>query len=104
MGGPIMNHCDSRFRGLPIVFAGALLLAAGSVRAEPPDMRLRKKLIATGWDHPDCQRLLANSAKMEKRPCDGVVIEVTGRAAAVQRHRATVTPVKSQLEETIKSH
>ena len=55
--------------------------AAGSVRAEPPDMRIRKKLIATGWDHPDSQRLLANLAEMEKRPFDGVVLEVTGRTA-----------------------
>jgi hypothetical protein len=62
-----------------VIFALGLLLAAASVRAETPDMRIRKKLIATGWDHPDCQRLLANLAEMEKRPFDGVVIEVTGR-------------------------
>ncbi len=45
-----------------VVFVLAFLLPVGSVRAEPPDMRLRKKLIATGWDHPDSQRLLANLA------------------------------------------
>jgi hypothetical protein len=48
---------------------------------KPPDMRIRKKLIATGWDHPDSPRLLANLAEMEKRPFDGVVIEVTGQTA-----------------------
>ena len=63
------------------LFALGLLLAAGSVRAEPPDMRVKKKLIATGWDCPDSQRLLANLAEMEKRPFDGVVIEVTGQTA-----------------------
>ena len=54
---------------------------AMAVLAEPPDMRIDKKLIATGWDHPDSQRLLANLAEMEKRPFDGVVIEVTGHTA-----------------------
>ena len=51
----------------------AFLLPVGFVRAKPPDMRIRKKLIATGWDHADSQRLLANLAEMEKRPFDGVV-------------------------------
>ncbi len=74
-----MQRFSNHFRCLPVVFALAFLLPSGSVRAEPPDMRIRKKLIATGWDHPDSQRLLANLAEMEKRPFDGVVIEVTGR-------------------------
>ena len=74
-----MVHRHHHFRCLSVVLILALLPAAGSVRAEPPDMRLRKKLIATGWDHPDSQRLLANLAEMEKRPFDGVVIEVTGQ-------------------------
>ena len=74
-----MQRFSNHFRCLPVVFAMAFLLPSGSVRAEPPDMRIRKKLIATGWDHPDSQRLLANLAEMEKRPFDGVVIEVTGR-------------------------
>ncbi len=46
------------FRGQRVVSALLLVLMAVSVRAEPPDMRVRKKLIATGWDHPDSQRLL----------------------------------------------
>ncbi|MEN6495997.1 MAG: hypothetical protein ABFD16_17075 [Thermoguttaceae bacterium] len=47
--------------------------------ADAQDMRQRKKLIATGWDKPDSQRLLENLAEMEKQPFDGVVIEVTGK-------------------------
>jgi hypothetical protein len=62
-----------------VVSVLALLLAAASVRAEPPDMRIHKKLIATGWDNADSQRLLANLAEMEKRPFDGVVLGITGR-------------------------
>lgn len=38
-----------------------------------------QKLIATGWDKPDSQRLLENLAEMEKQPFAGVVIEVTGK-------------------------
>jgi hypothetical protein len=45
------------------------------------DARIRKKLIAAGWDHVDARRLRENLAEMEKRPFDGVVIEVTGEAA-----------------------
>lgn len=42
------------------------------------DMRRPKKLIATGWDHPDSQRLLKNLEQMEERPFDGVIIQVIG--------------------------
>jgi hypothetical protein len=76
-----MGQCHTRFRYRQIVFPLSLLLAASMVGAEPPDMRIRKKLIATGWDHPDSQRLLANLAEMEKRPFDGVVLEATGHNA-----------------------
>ena len=76
-----MEHHGHHFRRLSVVFALGLLLAAGSARAESPDMRIRKKLIATGWDRPDSQWLLANLAEMEKRPFDGVMLEVTGRTA-----------------------
>lgn len=55
----------------------ALLLAIAST-ASAQDMRLRKKLIATGWDKPDSRRLLENLAEIEKQPFDGVVIEVSG--------------------------
>ena len=39
----------------------------------------KKKLIETGWDMPDTRRLRANLAEMEKRPFDGVVLQVIGR-------------------------
>lgn len=56
----------------------ALLVAlASSLHAE--DMRQRKKLIATGWDKPDSQRLLDHLTEIERQPFDGVVIEVTGK-------------------------
>jgi len=42
-------------------------------------MDLSKKLIATGWDMPDTARLRAHLAEMERRPFDGVVLEVLGR-------------------------
>jgi len=42
------------------------------------DRRRPKKLIATGWDHADPQRLAANLSEMEGRPFDGVVLRVTG--------------------------
>ena len=64
-----------------IFLAFIVLLAGTAVGAEKPDMRLRKKLIATGWDHPDSEQLLAHLAEMEKQPFDGVVLELTGRTA-----------------------
>jgi len=54
-------------------------LTAGIAHGQ--DARLRKKLIATGWDHPDTKRLLDNLAEMEKRPFDGVVLVVIGKTA-----------------------
>lgn len=42
-------------------------------------MRLPKKLIATGWDKPDTERLRQNLQQMEQRPFDGVVFEAVGR-------------------------
>jgi hypothetical protein len=73
-----MDQRRNCFHGLRIGIVLTTLLAASVVCAQPPDMRLRKKLIATGWDHPDTQRLLANLAEMEKRPFDGVVLDATG--------------------------
>jgi hypothetical protein len=64
-----------------IILVATFLLAATFIRAEQPDVRIRKKLIATGWDQPDGQRLSAHLAEMEKRPFDGVVLEATGRTA-----------------------
>jgi len=49
-------------------------LNVGLFAAEFP----RKKLIATGWDQPDDKRLAENIELMEKRPFDGVVIQLDG--------------------------
>ncbi len=57
----------------------AFLLLALAASASADDMRIAKKLIATGWDHPDSQRFRQHLAEIEKRPFDGVVVEVTGR-------------------------
>lgn len=56
-----------------------LLLLAVSAQGQQQDMRLRKKLIATGWDHPDAQRLLQNQEAMDQQPFDGVVVDVVGQ-------------------------
>ena len=70
---------DSHHRS--VLFALLVLLTTAAVGAEPADMRVRKKLIATGWDHPDSEQLLAHLAEMEKQPFDGVVLELIGRTA-----------------------
>jgi len=62
----------------------ALALAAAAIAAlsalgSAQDARMRKKLIETGWDEPDTERLLKNLDEMEKRPFDGVVVGVVGR-------------------------
>ena len=62
---------------LCLTMVGAAL-ATATLRAEAGDMRRPKKLIQTGWDKPDSERLLQNLAEMEKRPFDGVVIHVLG--------------------------
>ncbi len=64
-----------------VLLALIVLLAGTAIGAEPPDMRLRKKLIATGWDRPDSEWLLDHLAEMEKQPFDGVMLELTGRTA-----------------------
>lgn len=58
---------------------GVALASSLAVSAE--DMRRPKKLIATGWDAPDTQRLRQNLAEMEKRPFDGVVFVAVGQTA-----------------------
>ncbi|HPD14226.1 MAG TPA: hypothetical protein PLE19_04720 [Planctomycetota bacterium] len=49
------------------------------------DARRPKKLIATGWDQPDTERLVRHLAEMEKRPFDGVVVAAVGYADATRR-------------------
>jgi len=63
----------------------AVAIAALSSLGSAQDARMRKKLIETGWDQPDTERLLANLAEMEKRPFDGVVIAVVGRVDEKKR-------------------
>ncbi len=43
------------------------------------DARRPKKLIQTGHDQPDTERLMQNLAEMEKRPFDGVVVGAVGQ-------------------------
>ena len=59
----------------------ALVIASGIAESVSlaQDMRPPKKLIATGWDEADTGRLRENLAEMEKRPFDGVVLEVVGQ-------------------------
>lgn len=60
------------------VAAAVVLLAGLPVWAGGAAGRA-KKLIATGWDKVNSQRLLKNLSLMERRPFDGVVIVVEGR-------------------------
>ena len=58
-----MDQFSYRISGLRIGVVLTILFSATSAWAESPDMRVRKKLIATAWDHPDSQWLfLVNSA------------------------------------------
>lgn len=56
----------------------ACLTFAGPAASARPDMQRSKKLIATGWDHPDSRRLLENLQHVEERPFDGVIIQLLG--------------------------
>jgi len=62
-----------------------LVVAATATSLFAADMRRPKKLIATGWDKADSERLLKNLAQMETRPFDGVVIAVKGHIDAKRR-------------------
>ncbi len=71
-----MRNASRLLLGLSLLWA----LSSQTLAADPPvDMRRPKKLIATGWDHADSRRLRENLAEMEKRPFDGVVIQLVGR-------------------------
>ncbi len=54
-----------------------VLLLATAASAQP----VQKKLIATGWDNPTPAQLRRDLAEMDKRPFDGVVIQVTAHGA-----------------------
>ncbi|MCX8035841.1 MAG: hypothetical protein N3D11_02070 [Candidatus Sumerlaeia bacterium] len=71
-------------------------------QAQPP----RKKLIATGWDMADAERLKQNLAEMERRPFDGVVIGLTvmdeaGRAVPVRQTFSAVQWQRAWFEADI---
>ena len=56
-----------------------VVLAAHALVTGAADLRRPKKLIATGWDMADSERLRQNLAAMEQRPFDGVVVRLQGR-------------------------
>jgi hypothetical protein len=64
-----------RRRFLGVVVVQMLLLAMLAADADGQDARRPKKLIATGWDQPDSQRLPDLVAEIDKRPFDGVVVQ-----------------------------
>jgi hypothetical protein len=68
-----------------VVLAGMVICAGLSAPAGAQDARRRKKLIATGWDHADSERLLKHHEEMEKRPFDGVVVHVRGHVDEKRR-------------------
>jgi hypothetical protein len=67
------------------IICGIIILSCTSLVCQAQDMRIRKKLIATGWDEPDAQRLLQNYREMEKQPFDGVVVNIDGRVDEQKR-------------------
>jgi len=74
-----------RDTALAALLLAACFAAALHPRGEAGDLRRPKKLIATGWDKADSERLRANLDQMEKRPFDGVVMEVVGRVDEKKR-------------------
>ena len=57
----------------------AALTMVPALAVDAQDVRRPKKLIATGWDKADTQRLRQNLEQMERRPFDGVIFEIIGR-------------------------
>ena len=66
-----------------VVAVSLLLLALPPVArpAEVADARRPKKLIETGGDQPNTRTLRENLAEIEKRPFNGVVIDVVGQTS-----------------------
>ena len=83
-----------------LLTASIVLLAAVAAAAQTRDARRPKKLIATGWDKPDSRRLLENLEEIEKRPFDGVVLELVGQVDQKKqcRMRSTFANEKWQQE------
>jgi len=79
---------------------GVAILLASSSPGRAQDLPPTKKLIETGWDEPDTERLLQNLEDMEKRPFDGVVVGVAGwkedEATPPARKRVPLRPAFSR--------
>jgi len=67
------------------IAAGMMISAALAAPLRAQDARRRKKLIATGWDRVNSERLLANHVAMQKRPFDGVVVAIEGHVDEKKR-------------------
>ena len=84
----LASHAWGRLPALAglAAFLAACAPIAPLPAAEPlpqvEDQRRPKRLIATGWDNPDAARLRENLAEMERRPFDGVVVQLVGRDEA----------------------
>jgi hypothetical protein len=72
--------------------------------ADAADMRRRKKLIATGWDMADTERLRSNLVRMEQRPFDGIVLRLEGRRDEKKRCLVRAAFVNEKWERTWFQH
>lgn len=61
------------------VVGTALVQVVWAAEVQRLDWRRPKKLVATGWDHPDAQRFRQHLAQMERWPFDGAVLELVGQ-------------------------
>jgi len=82
-----------------LLAASMAIPAAAAAAAEAPDARRPKKLIATGWDKPDSRRLRENLEEMEKRPFDGVVLELVGQVDQKKQCRMRSTFADRKWEQ-----
>ena len=68
-----------------LLFPAAAISAPGDAPPAPARAARRKKLIASGWDKADSERLRKNLRLMEQRLFDGVVVTIRGRIDATKR-------------------
>jgi len=80
------------------------LLLAAVTGVMAADMRRPKKLIATGWDMADSERLRANLEQMEQRPFDGVVLRLEGRIDEKKRCLVRTAFVNAKWERAWFQH
>lgn len=85
--------------------AAVLALLSGSIaEAGAAETHQRKKLIATGWDMADGERLRANLTQMEQRPFDGVVLRLEGHIDEKKRCLVRAAFVNEKWERTWFQH